>query len=236
MFMRILTSALFAGVGAGLIAAVLQLYFIQPTLLHAELYETAQLVHFGNEPAASATSEAQSHNGHHSDGAGEGFERNALTVLFTVFVYSGYGFILAAIMAVAHGNGLQITTRQGLLWGVAGYIAVQFAPAFGLPPEVPGVSAADVYERQIWWFVTAVASALALWLIAFSSQWLTWLAAIVLLLAPHIVGAPHPDGFAGLVPPELAATFASRALGVGLMAWAVLGVGVAYFWQRTETT
>jgi len=82
--------------------------------------------------------------------------------------------------------------------------------------------------------VSVPSDLIALWLIAFSSQWLTWFAAIILLLAPHIVGAPQPDGFAGLVPPELAATFASRALGVGLMAWAMLGVGVAYFWQRAE--
>ena len=34
MFSRILTSALFAGAAAGLIAALLQLYFVQPVLLH----------------------------------------------------------------------------------------------------------------------------------------------------------------------------------------------------------
>ena len=46
MFSRILTSAVFAGAAAGLIAALLQLFFVQPVLLHAELYESgAALLH-----------------------------------------------------------------------------------------------------------------------------------------------------------------------------------------------
>ncbi|MFP3548422.1 CbtA family protein, partial [Rhizobium sp. SIMBA_035] len=50
MLTRILTSALFAGAAAGLIVALLQLFFVQPVLLHAELYETGALVHFGGDP------------------------------------------------------------------------------------------------------------------------------------------------------------------------------------------
>ena len=36
----------------------------------------------------------------------------------------------------------------------------------------------------------------------------------------------------GPVPPEIAALFASRALGIGLAAWALLGLLAGYFWQR----
>jgi predicted cobalt transporter CbtA len=60
-------------------------------------------------------------------------------------------------------------------------------------------------------------------------------AAVALLLAPHLIGAPHPETFAGPVPPELAALFATRALGVGLAAWALLGTLAGYFWAREST-
>lgn len=47
MIFRVFSSALIAGGLAGLIVGLLQLVFVQPVLLHTELYETGQLVHFG---------------------------------------------------------------------------------------------------------------------------------------------------------------------------------------------
>jgi len=58
MFMRLFTSAIFAGALAGLVGGILQLGFVQPVLLMAELYETGQLVHFGAEPEAISISYA----------------------------------------------------------------------------------------------------------------------------------------------------------------------------------
>jgi predicted cobalt transporter CbtA len=55
---------------------------------------------------------------------------------------------------------------------------------------------------------------------------------VVLLAAPHQIGAPEPDSFTGPVPPEIAALFAARALGVGLAAWVLLGAFAGFFWQR----
>src|SRR5690606_8404374 len=49
MLARLLTSALIAGAAAGLIAALMQLVFVQPVLLHAELYEGGELTHFAAE-------------------------------------------------------------------------------------------------------------------------------------------------------------------------------------------
>jgi len=221
MFRQIATSALFAGFCAGLIAAALQLVFVQPVLLHAELYEGGDLIHFGAE-AVSAHPELPT------------FEpvRDGLSVLFTVLVYTGYALILVALMALAAQRGAVIDARHGILWGLAGFVSLHFAPAFGLPPEVPGVAAAELLDRQIWWLATVVATAVALWLIAFGTNWVAWGAAVVLLLAPHLVGAPHPDAFTGPVPPEIGALFAGRALGVGLAAWVMLGAFAGHFWQR----
>ncbi len=226
MFTRLVTSALFAGFAAGLIAALLQLYFVQPVLLHAELYETGALVHFGTAATPGAAPAM----------GGIDPVRDGLSILFTALVYTGYALMMVAAMAAAQDRGAVISARNGILWGFAGFMAVHFLPAFSLPPELPGSAAADVAPRQIWWFGTVAVSTLALWLIAFGKSWSIWVVAIVLLLVPHLIGAPHPTEFLGPVPPELAALFASRALGVGLAAWVLLGLFSAYFWQRENNT
>ena len=221
MFQRILTSALFAGFAAGLIAAALQFAFVQPVLLHAELYEGGDLVHFGAE-AVSAHPELP------------GFDpmRDGLSILFSALIYVGYAMLLVAAMAMASERGFEINARTGLVWGIAGFAAFHFAPGFSLPPEVPGVAASDVGERQIWWWGTVAATAAGLALIGLGRSLVLGVIGAVLILAPHVIGAPHPDSFAGPVPPEIAALFASRALGVGFAVWAVLGCLSGYFWQR----
>ena len=221
MFTRIATSALFAGFVAGLIAALLQLAFVQPVLLHAELYEGGALVHFGAAPVSA-----------HQDVGGFDALRDGLSVLFTVLIYTGYAFLTVALMALAEERGVKITARTGILWGLAGFVAVHFWPAVSLPPELPGVAAADLVARQAWWFGTVIAAGVAMWLLAFGSGWAAWGGAIVLLAAPHVIGAPHPDSFTGPVPPELGGLFAGRALGVGLAAWVLTGLFAGYFWQR----
>ncbi len=221
MFTRILTSALFAGAAAGLIAALLQLVFVQPVLLHAELYELGALVHFGADRVT-----AQPELG--------GLEpvRDVLSVIFTMLTYTGYAMILVAAMALAERRGAKITARTGIVWGLAGFAVAHFAPGFTLAPEVPGVASGDLGERQVWWFATVASAAVAAWLIAFGRGWTAWGAAIVLLLVPHIIGAPRPDAFTGPVPTEIGALFAARAFGVGAAAWLFVGCFAGHFWQR----
>lgn len=221
MFSKIATSALFAGFCAGLIAALLQIVFIQPVLLHAELYEGGRLVHFGAE-AVSATPELP------------GFDvmRDGLSILFSALIYVGYGLVLVACMGLAGEYGVRIDARSGIVWGVAGFVALHFAPAISLPPEVPGVAYTEITARQIWWWGTVIATAVGLGLIAFGKGPVMLVLAVALLAAPHLIGAPEPETFTGPVPPELAALFAARALGVGLAAWVCLGALAGYFWQR----
>lgn len=223
MFARILTCALFAGAGAGLGAGLLQLAFVQPVLLEAELYETGAAVHFG----AGATGAVP------LAGAFEPV-RNGLSILFSVLTYTGFALMLAAAMALAERRGIRIDARRGLLWGIAGFVVFFLAPGFSLAPEVPGVAAADLQARQIWWFATVAAAAGGIALIAFARSWPALLAAAVLLLAPHVVGAPQPAAYTGPVPPEIGALFSSRALGAGFAAWALLGSLTGYFWRRSE--
>ncbi|APE44957.1 cobalt transporter [Sulfitobacter alexandrii] len=221
MTSRFLISALFAGALSGAIIGLLQLMFVQPVLLHAELYESGELVHFGAE-AVSA----------HPALPGFDLMRDGLSVIFTMLTYTGYALILVAAMSFGEDRGARIDGRWGILWGVAGFVAFHLAPGFSLAPEVPGVAAADVTLRQIWWFGTAISACIALWLLAFGQNWAAWGAAALLLAAPHLIGAPEPETFTGPVPTEIGALFAARALGIGLAAWVLLGSFAGYFWQR----
>lgn len=223
MFSKILTSALFAGFAAGLIAALAQIVFVQPMLLQAELFESGALVHFGPTANDIGPADAQ---------VQIDMARDGLSILFTTLVYTGYSFILVAAMAIASERGVSITPRQGLLWGLCGFLAFQFAPAIGLPPELPGSLAAEIGERQIWWHGTAIATALALALLAFGRKPALWVIAALLLVLPHVVGAPMPVAYAGPVPPELTGLFAGRALGLGLFSWGLLGFFAAWLWSR----
>lgn len=221
MFRRIAISALFAGGAAGALAGAVQLVFVQPILLHAELYESGQLVHFGGSVVSAS-----------HDVLGIDIMRDGLSIIFSMAVYIGYAFLLAAAIALAEERGYSVSVRQGLLWGLSGFVATQLAPGFSLAPEVPGVAAAEIVDRQIWWFLTVTTATVAMWLIGFGKSWRMWGLAILLLAAPHLIGAPQPESFAGPVPPELGSLFVVRALGVGLVAWVLTGLFVCYFMKH----
>jgi cobalt transporter subunit CbtA len=123
-----------------------------------------------------------------------------------------------------------------LLWGIAGFAAFALAPAFGLPPELPGSVAADLFPRQAWWIGTAVATAAAIGLMLFASASWAIPVGVALLIAPHVIGAPHPPAGAGLVPAELAAAFAARSLGINAAFWALLGLATGALYARLGRT
>lgn len=226
MSKNLLVGAVFAGVAAGLIAALLQFIFVIPALLEGELFETGARVHFG------ANGSPESDRG--APGLGGEWGRHLMTVGFNIVTYVGFGFLLIAAMAFAELRGLTtITAKQGLIWGLAGFIAIQLAPAIGLPPELPGTPAAEIGPRQMWWLGTLVVSALGLWVLAFGKG-VVALSGVVLLLAPHVIGAPHLDAYWGVSPPELAAEFVTLSLGTAAAGWTVLGFFCAWFWTRED--
>jgi len=247
MFKKLVAGALFAGFAAGLIAVLLQFLFVTPLLVQAERYETGELTHVaqigGHDHSAhdhpKAVPESQTGHDHtthiHETPLVFDAGREGLTALFTVFVYVGYGLMLGAGFAFAHSLGHEITTRTGLLWGMAGFAALHLAPSFGLPIEMPGSAAADVVARQIWWAGTVVSTGLAMWMFAYGKGAMHIVLGIAALAVPQVIGAPHPQAFYGPTPPELASLFASRALVTALVAWSVLGAAAGYFWNTTET-
>ena len=221
MLKNLAFSALFAGLAAGLIAAALQISLLVPLVLEAELYETGQLIHFADiaRPMPDIAIE-------------QDWARNGLTVLFTATIYIGFSFVLVAAIAFAQLKGIEVTTRKGILWGLAGFAAFQLAPAIGLAPELPGMIAAELAPRQLWWLGTVVATTVGLTAIVFGKDRIQWASGVLFLAIPHIIGAPHPDVYGGVVPPELAAEFAGRSLAVGAISWAILGAFSAYYWLQ----
>jgi cobalt transporter subunit CbtA len=239
MIQKMLTSALYAGVVAGLLAALLHFAFVQKYILLGETYETGAATHFaGTTPHAHATADHShdaadhDHSTHSHGEAPATFTRNAWTAVFSTLVYVAYALILVAGFGLARIFGQTITAREGLLWGIAGFAAFQLAPAMGLPPELPGTPAADLAARQVWWWGTVAATGGALALLAYGRTALAALCAVLLIAAPHVIGAPLPDGFSGVAPPEVAGTFAARVLGVGLAVWAMLGWVAGFVWAR----
>lgn len=225
MLRTLLASALFAGLIAGLFAAGLQQAFLVPLITQAELYETGAVTHFGAEATAPASHDA-------ATAGGANISRHLLTVLMTVLTTCGFALVLVAGFALAERQGLaRIDHRSGFLFGLAGFAAVQLMPSLGLSPELPGAAAGELVARQFWWLGTAFATAAGIALITWGGNALK-LAGAALITLPHLVGAPHPEAFEGVVPPELSALFSARVLAVGALAWAALGALAGHFWSR----
>jgi cobalt transporter subunit CbtA len=250
MIARVLSAGLLAGFFAGLAIAALQNYTTTPLIIAAEVFEDA-----GAPAAAPAswrpetgrphTGEARLilvHSDHKDATAGnaagddeewapaDGLERIAFTSMATIAAAIGFAFLLLGGMLAA-GDG--ITERRAMVWAAAGFVATGLAPAAGLSPELPGMAAADVAGRQSWWFVTATLTALSIWLFLRSEGVGLRVLAVLLLIAPHVWGAPHPVGAeASRVPAELAARFAATSLAVHAALWIATGFAAAFFWQR----
>jgi cobalt transporter subunit CbtA len=249
MTTKLIASALFAGLLAGLIAVLLQFSFVESLILEAEQYESGQKVHFAGgaapadqtqaaTPASGETVAPAANTAIPAEEPGESIVVRFGLAFSNVFIsYVGWALIMVAGFALAERWGHRITLEKGLLWGVAGFISVQLMPGIGLSPELPGIPAADLGARQLWWVATVISTALALAMFAYGRTAVFVVAGLALLAAPQIIGAPKLGYFSGIVPPELSAEFVSRTLAEAMAAWIVLGLAASYLWARkTRTT
>ena len=239
MTMRIFVNALFAGIIAGVLVVLLQYLLTEPLILEAEEYESGAKVHFAGlaEPgvmhdhganAAAAAPAAP------EDRAESLAARFSLAFAADFVVYVAWALILSALVSVALAQGYRISVKNGLLWGIAGFVAVHVAPGVGLAPELPGIPAADLHARQLWWIGTVLAAALAMGLFAFGKNPFALAVAVALLVIPHVIGAPELAQPAGLAPPSLAAEYVARSYAVALAGWSVLGLAMGWLWSRGQ--
>ena len=245
MLRRVLVTGLSAGLLAGLFVAAIQIAWITPIILEAEIYESAGAPTGAPDPASRPGTSGASFvlpaaerlegpaaerlEGNEGAWAPEdGIERTLFTVLASVLTGVGFGLILVAAFTF---SGRHVDPGRGVLWGLAGFAVFTLAPALGLPPELPGMVAADLGARQTWWIGTVISTAGGLALIVFARHRLLKGLGLALLLAPHAVGAPHPGQFGGKVPGELAAEFAVASLFTAALFWTALG-GIAGYFHR----
>jgi cobalt transporter subunit CbtA len=249
VFRSILFASVVAGFVVGLIVTAVQQFGTVPLILKAEVFEKAAEGH--EHAAAAATTQGEAghshadhdhaghdHAGHdHAEGAWEprdGLERNIYTAAANILTAIGFALVLAAFFALRSGNtGSKISWHEGLIWGLAGFAVFTLAPGLGLPPELPGVPAAPLLSRQIWWVIAALMTAGGLALIFIRRSAPASIAGLVLIMLPHIIGAPELEHVETNVPSSLSHQFVVAVTLTSLLFWSMLGgltsVIFAYF-------
>ena len=183
LFRRTIIAALFVGFLAGIVLSIGQVISVNPIIFKAETFE---IVDAHEHTSVIVNEEAWEPEA--------GMERTAYTALANTFVGIGYAAILLATMSQLQLQGVtRISLTKGAVWGVAGFIVFFVAPGLGLPPEIPGVQAAAIEERQYWWLFSVVCVGLGLLMLAFApARWK--LMGLLLMIAPYLVNIPHVEG------------------------------------------
>ncbi|MEE2761243.1 MAG: CbtA family protein [Pseudomonadota bacterium] len=238
MLYRLLITGLFSGAVAGVIVTVVHLVLVTPLIFEAEQFENPVAgpthVTVAGTQESPIASNIQSGGGHTHDAwePADGIERTSFTLLSNLLTTFALGLLMAMALTL---YGRPISVIQGLAWGSFGFLAFALLPSLGLPPELPGAAVGDLEDRQIWWLATAFGSAGGFAALVIGTRWTTRIAGILVILAPHVIGAPHPiKDEVGLAPPELAAHFAVNSLFSSLVMWLVIGATIAYVGLRMD--
>lgn len=233
MFGRIFMVALVAGVLAGFVGSGVQFGLATPLIVEAEKYEEAAEKKKAETSAVhSHAPGAPAHSHDHGSGEwepGSPLERAFWTAVANVLLAVGGALVIAAAFSL---RKTEATWKTGLAWGTGAFLAVGLAPALGLPPELPGTAAAELANRQGWWLGTAVATAGGLMLLGYGKGGVWKALGGVLIVLPHLIGAPHPATPESLAPPALQNQFIVAALVSSAIFWTVLGGLVGFFSNR----
>lgn len=92
--------------------------------------------------------------------------------------------------------------------------------------------AADLAERQLWWIAAVVLSGLGIYLVVLRQEIWAKILGLVLIAAPQLYGAPHPEDISSPVPALLASQYAVASLATNLFMWAVIGLALGGFIQH----
>jgi len=194
---NLILSALMVGVISGLCYGLFQQLQVNPLIYAAEAYEVA-------EPADTAASDGHSHDHGESWGPEDGMPRMAFTLGSNITIAFALALIMISLMALHNQKSAKpkLDALRGAAWGIVAMFCFFVAPAMlGLHPEVPGTKAADLESRQIWWLFCTLASATGIAIVYYAPK-LFKAAGLIIVAAPHLIGAPLPTehGFANTDP------------------------------------
>lgn len=230
MLIRYLLATLAAGLLAGLLVTPAMYLKTVPLILQAEVYEEAGGGHDHGAAEATTHDHATPVAGEEEEAGAElPFGRLGNTILANLVAGAGFALLLGGVALLL---GRRITVRNGIYWGLAGFFAVAFMPALGLSPELPAMPAADLAERQVWWVSTVLLSGFGLYLVALRGEIWAKILGLVVIVAPHLYGAPHPEDIASPIPSLLASQYAVASLATNLFMWAVIGLALGWFIQH----
>jgi cobalt transporter subunit CbtA len=215
-------AAILVGLAGGLVMSAMQYFRVTPYILAAEAYEHKGAHEHSNasgQPAAEVEPWAPV----------DGLERTAYTVLANSIVSIAFALLMIGASFLLN---LPITVANGALWGLCGFMVFSLAPSAGLPPELPGMPAADLSARQVWWWFAVAATAGGLTLLAKKRSPGYLVLAILLIALPHLIGAPDAPSQESNVPAQLASGFAANALATAAVFWVFLGLGFGLVHDR----
>ena len=203
---------------SGLVLTGAQSLFVLPIIADAESYEHAidSGVASGKNTVSGQSTATHSHT------------RLVWTAISNILLGVGFGLLMTVILLFRS----QVNWRVGLLWGIGGYATFFFAPALGLPPELPGTTFTALVSRQLWWLLAVTCTGIGLLLLILGSP--GWLKAIgaALLPVPQLFGAPRPETYATAVPEVLTSVFFAHTAAVNAIFWLLLGAVSALCLQR----
>lgn len=235
-FRAIVFSSVVAGFIVGLVITAAQQFGTVPLILKAEVYEKAA-EHRHDAAAAPQVILVHDH-GEQAPGAEaweprDGLERNLYTAGANILTAIGFALLLGGFLSLrSSATGESPSWHQGLMWGLAGFAVFTIAPGLGLPPELPGVPVAPLLSRQIWWVITVSATAAGLGLIVFRRSIPAAIAGVVLIMLPHLIGAPELEHIETNVPASLSHQFVVAVTVTSLIFWSLLGslTSAAFGW------
>jgi cobalt transporter subunit CbtA len=232
MLVKYLLATIVAGLFAGILLTPAMYVRNVPLILHAEEYENAAggHEHAAAEPAAATAADSApvvmaAHEHEEEASPALPFGRFGNTLLINLVAGAGFALITGA---AALFLGRKITLQNGIYWGLAGFFIFNFAPAFSLAPELPAMPAPDLATRQAWWLITVFLTAGGVYLIVLREEIWAKVLGVVLIVAPHVYGAPEAEDLKSAVPPTLASEFAVSTLATNLFFWVVLGTALGW--------
>lgn len=237
LFSRLILASLVVALIAGATLSVFQYFWLNPIIFDAEAFEVVQ----GDTPEDRHLDHSHSHDHSHHHGHDgwspeDGLERTGYTLVANFGVALGFSAIMLALMAfLVRLDHPSPGVLKSLIWGGMGFAVFFFAPALGLPPEIPGVEAPPVEGRQLWWLTTVVcvgAGALLLFFARKSNK----IFAVPLFLIPYVMGAPempaepfsHPNPEAVITLTNLHIDFVYASAVSNFCFWLVMGLASAW--------